>query len=245
MNEDLPVSDRRPGLRRWVAFGLAIVGTVALVTLHAFPSVVGLTPFQVTGEGEIDRLITYQLVALTMCVIIATLTVRLIPDTFRQYFRLGNLVAPADPVSVLGIRAGDSWRRIGARFAVIISLVTAAVVLLPVVAGDGVSLGPTQVALILGLSASNAFVEEYLVRFQVVASLAGTMPPGRIAIVSGLLFGSAHYLGVPGGAAGVVLAGFLGWFLARSVLETRGMGWAWLIHFVQDVIIFSAILGSL
>jgi hypothetical protein len=44
---------------------------------------------------------------------------------------------------------------------------------------------------------------------------------------------------------GVVLAGFLGWFLAKSVLETRGIGLAWFIHFVLDVIIFVAILGSL
>jgi hypothetical protein len=71
------------------------------------------------------------------------------------------------------------------------------------------------------------------------------MSPGRIAIVSGALFGSAHYLGTPGGPSGCLLAGFLGWLLAKSVLETQGIGWAWFIHFVLDVIIFVAILGSL
>jgi hypothetical protein len=33
----------------------------------------------------------------------------------------------------------------------------------------------------------------------------------------------------------VVLAWFLGWILAKSMLETRGLAWAWFIHFVQDM----------
>jgi hypothetical protein len=36
----------------------------------------------------------------------------------------------------------------------------------------------------------------------------------------------------------------LGWLLAKSVLETRGLGWAWIVHFSQDVIIFVVILGA-
>ena len=36
-----------------------------------------------------------------------------------------------------------------------------------------------------------------------------------------------------------------GWFLAKAVLETGGLGWAWFVHFVQDVIILIAILGAL
>jgi uncharacterized protein len=35
------------------------------------------------------------------------------------------------------------------------------------------------------------------------------------------------------------LAGFLGWLLAKSIVETRGIFWAWFIHFLQDVIIFT------
>jgi hypothetical protein len=34
----------------------------------------------------------------------------------------------------------------------------------------------------------------------------------------------------------------LGWLLARSVMDTRGMGWAWFIHFLQDVVIISVLL---
>ena len=231
--------------RQWTAFGLALFGLDALISLTAFPVAVGFTPLELTGNGEIDRLITYQVLTLVMTVVIAIITVRLIPDAFGRYFRGGNLAAPAEPVRVLGIRASDTWRQIGARFMVIIAVVTAAVVLLPAVAGDGFSLGLPSVALALGLAASNAFVEEYLIRFQIVASLAGIMSPDHTAIISGALFGSAHYFGTPGGPVGVVLAGFLGWFLAKSVVETRGIGLAWSVHFILDVIIFVAILGGL
>ena len=57
-----------------------------------------------------------------------------------------------------------------------------------------------------------------------------------------MLFGGGHYFGTPGGVTGVLLAGFLGWLLSKSIAETHGFGWAWLIHFVQDVVIFVAIL---
>jgi hypothetical protein len=52
-------------------------------------------------------------------------------------------------------------------------------------------------------------------------------------------FGIAHFYGVPYGVVGVLLAGFLGWILAKSMQETRGLFWAWFIHFWQDVWIFS------
>jgi len=51
--------------------------------------------------------------------------------------------------------------------------------------------------------------------------------------------GIGHYFGVPYGVVGVIMASFLGWMLGKAMLETRGFFWAWLIHFVQDVLIFT------
>ena len=50
----------------------------------------------------------------------------------------------------------------------------------------------------------------------------------------------AHYFGTPSGIFGVVMSGLMGWLLAKSVIETRGLAWALLIHFLQDVVIFGA-----
>jgi hypothetical protein len=59
-------------------------------------------------------------------------------------------------------------------------------------------------------------------------------------------FGIMHFYGVPYGVVGVLLAGFLGWILAKSMQETRGLFWAWFIHFWQDVWIFSFLaIGSI
>jgi hypothetical protein len=49
---------------------------------------------------------------------------------------------------------------------------------------------------------------------------------------------------VPYGFIGVALAWFLGWILARSMLETRGIAWAWFIHALQDVLIVGFIAGA-
>jgi hypothetical protein len=38
------------------------------------------------------------------------------------------------------------------------------------------------------------------------------------------------------------MAGFLGWLLAMSVVETRGFFLAWTIHFVQDVVIITSMI---
>jgi hypothetical protein len=49
-------------------------------------------------------------------------------------------------------------------------------------------------------------------------------------------FGTVRFCG----AIGVLLARFLSWILARSILEKRGLTWAWFIHFVQDELVFGS-----
>lgn len=71
-----------------------------------------------------------------------------------------------------------------------------------------------------------------------------TSVAARIRLWSAAIFGGIHYFGTPGGPLGMLMAGFLGWLLAKSVVETKGFGWAWLIHFLQDVVILFAFLGK-
>ena len=52
------------------------------------------------------------------------------------------------------------------------------------------------------------------------------------------------YYGNPPAVSGVLLATFLGYLLGKSMLETGGSRWAWLIHWLQDVIIFSFLVMS-
>ena len=58
-------------------------------------------------------------------------------------------------------------------------------------------------------------------------------------------FGIAHYFGTPGGMLGGIASVFMGWILGKAVVETRGLFWAWWIHFLSDAAIFFFIAVSL
>ncbi|TAE80973.1 MAG: CPBP family intramembrane metalloprotease, partial [Bacteroidetes bacterium] len=62
-----------------------------------------------------------------------------------------------------------------------------------------------------------------------------------VLLLSAILFGLPHYAGFPNGPIGVVMAGVLGYILSKATYETQGIGIAWVIHFLQDVIIFTAL----
>jgi membrane protease YdiL (CAAX protease family) len=94
---------------------------------------------------------------------------------------------------------------------------------------------------ILLFSLTNSFGEEMIYRVGLVSPLQGLVSPTIIFLISALIFGLAHINGMPSGIVGIALAGILGFILAKSIFETQGFFWAWLIHFLQDVVI----IGSL
>jgi hypothetical protein len=131
---------------------------------------------------------------------------------------------------------------VGRNFALIITGVTAVFIYLQAVRGH--SIDPEHLRYlpwILLFSVNNAFVEEMITRFAVVSALDGLFPPNTVYLVSAAIFGGVHYFGTPGGIIGVLMAGFLGWFAAKSIGETGGFFWAWFIHFLQDVVIFTGL----
>ena len=71
----------------------------------------------------------------------------------------------------------------------------------------------------LVLSAMNAFTEEAITRLSVITALDGILSRPVIYIISTLIFGIPHYFGVPGGILGSLMAGFLGWLLAKSIAD--------------------------
>jgi len=57
-------------------------------------------------------------------------------------------------------------------------------------------------------------------------------------IMGSVVFGIFHYWGVtPSGIFGVLISAYLGYFLAKSIQETKGFYWAFIIHFMLDVVI--------
>jgi membrane protease YdiL (CAAX protease family) len=97
---------------------------------------------------------------------------------------------------------------------------------------------------VLVLSSLNAFNEELVYRSSLLAPLVRAVGNRQAHLLTTVLFGIAHYYGVPYGVGGVILAGFMGWFLGKAMLETRGFVWPWLIHVVADVWIFYFVLAG-
>jgi membrane protease YdiL (CAAX protease family) len=89
------------------------------------------------------------------------------------------------------------------------------------------------------IAAINAFNEEFTLRAAPLSELYRIVGKQQALMITSVFFGLGHYYGIPNGVLGVLLSGFLGWFLGKSLLETKGFFWAWLIHFIPDVFIFT------
>ena len=158
----------------------------------------------------------------------------------RAFLQLAVPGAQAEPVWYLPIRRPTPWRRIGLPMAFLIALGTSTFVLIagrPELAR--VRAAAPLLPLILRLAAVNAFSEEFSYRASLLATLRTAVGDRHALLLTAVFFGLAHYYGVPYGIVGVGMSGCLGYVLGRAMLESDGLLWPWLIHFLQDVVIFS------
>jgi len=164
-------------------------------------------------------------------------------ESMVRFLSLGNISAPAGSVPIFGIKEGETWLSLGISLSFFITLVTAIFVYFQL-KGSGV--GWEQLSPMLGwvllFSLMNSFSEEAIFRLGLAGSLHEVISPSGIMLLSAVVFGLAHYGGMPNGIIGMLMAGVLGWLLMKSVLETHGIFWAWSIHFLQDIVLFSALL---
>ncbi|MFC2008528.1 CPBP family intramembrane glutamic endopeptidase [Chloroflexota bacterium] len=220
----------------------AVLAAVAMRYLGA--NATRLLPLSVGPDPDLGSSLSYQVMTLGLAVVFV-LGVRLFkPKNYRRFARRGEIGAEFRSMPQIGLTSGpgETWLQVGRNMAVIIAIVTVVVVWLQ--SGRSVHLAsgwPVLLLWALLFALMNSFTEEAIFRFGVVGFLHGALPNGVIFLLSGILFGVAHYHGMPAGVGGVFLAGFLGWFLAKSMVETRGVFWAWLIHFVLDVVVFVAL----
>jgi membrane protease YdiL (CAAX protease family) len=91
----------------------------------------------------------------------------------------------------------------------------------------------------------NAFLEEFVFRSVMLARVIPVLGSQQANWLQATFFGLGHYFGNPSGPLGVLMSGAMGWALGKSILETRGFTIAWVLHFVQDAIIFTFFVMSL
>lgn len=238
------VASWRP-LRPFLVVLLALVGAQWLVftQLGSLPAVRALTRDPSFGVFMLAELALNLVVTLVVVAVLFAIH----RDRHAFYLAKGDTAAPAGPIGWMGVKPGDRWNALGRNLTIAISLGTLAFLVLsgqPSV--DLVVRVLPLLPVILLAAALNAFNEEVSYKASLLSVLVGPIGPRQALWMVAAYFGIAHFYGIPYGLIGVALAWFLGWILAKSMLETRGLAWAWFIHFVQDVLIFSFLaLGSI
>jgi len=197
----------------------------------------------------VNTQIKFQSLQLILAAVVLLLTYLLNPENFARFFRMGDVNAHISKIAWLGVTGNETWLEIATSIGVFITLATGIFMFLQLKkAGIKTSefLKNSEVWMCLlwsiPFSMANAFSEEAIFRIGIVSPLYGIFSVSVIVLISGVVFGLPHYFGQPSGVIGVLMAGFLGWLLAMSLLETQGLLIAWGIHFAQDVVIITSMI---
>ena len=159
----------------------------------------------------------------------------------KDFFLIkGNIKALVEPSKLIGMKEPEPWTRIGSIFAIIfvIGTLTFLIFTSPPSLAAFINVLPLIPITVL-IAAINAFNEEFTLRAAPLSELWQSLGKKQALLITTIYFGLGHYYGVPNGIIGVLLSAFLGWFLGKSLLETKGFFWAWFIHFLPDIIILT------
>ncbi len=220
---------------------LVLAGTAALLWL-------GREAKAWAGDDAVAMHLRYQPRALLVAVAVVAAVQGLRWVTGRAvtplaFLEVGELQAVAVGLGPFG-EPGERWLEVGARFALIATAATASVVWLQARPRPPTRALLPALPLALLAAVANAAAEELLFRVALVQGLHERLPATTVAVISGVLFGVPHYVGSPGRLPGVVMAGFLGWLLCTATLQVGGVAWAWALHALQDLAIFTILFAQ-
>lgn len=190
------------------------------------------------GVGFLGIFLLDTFVALTVL-----LTLWLIFRKRSAFFLVkGQLDAPIEPVRWLGIGKGESWHTFGWIFAICAMVIVAIPTILSLRPSGEVLLNAASFLPIVVLCAAiNAFNEESYFRLSMLSTLTDIIGKTHALLITIVFFGLSHWLyGSPPALLGFMLTGFLAFLMGKSILETKGLFWAWLIHFLPDVAVFAS-----
>jgi membrane protease YdiL (CAAX protease family) len=237
-----------------LAAGLALTTLRRLRPLRAFVLALFVVQaakflqFEVLGprfDTEVGAQIAFVLLQWLFVLAVVAVLVAAGAARERLFLRVGDHSATAEGEWLPGLRRERPWWALGVAFVAVATLATYWYVrFVGFLAADPLARDPGTLAalapLILFLSASNAFYEEFVYRAAPLAPLVDALGKRHAFVLLAAFFGLTHYQGVPGGIPGVAMTFVLGWFASMVVYETRGLGIAVGIHFALDVLVFSA-----
>src|SRR6056297_122728 len=194
------------------------------------------------GEDKafIQGLASYQLIRLFKAIIMFFVLMGLFKERRKFFFVKGNLDAIAKPIKGL-VKNPTPWRKFAIQFGVYITL---GLLVFLVIAG-GIPSGESFIKIvpilpfIVIFAGINSLYEELNLRAAIIATLKNHVGSGQALWISAVYFGIIHFYGVPYGVLGVLLATFLGYIIGNSMIESGGFVYAFLLHIIQDIIIFA------
>lgn len=225
----------------------AIMGVILLVTAGISPLITESAIWQrlVAGQSPMVALFADKalLALLTLVVLVAVLLMGV--GRRDAFLTPGNLTAPVRGLALPGGRR-LSW----AVFGTVVSLLLATLFFLflwtqdPAV-GAGLASALPWAPLILAGAALNAFGEEGMYRAAPLAVLLPAVGARQAIWLTAVWFGFGHYYGgIPSGPMGLVQSGLLAVLMGKAMVDTRGLGWPWIIHVAIDSVIFTAIAAT-
>jgi uncharacterized protein len=194
-------------------------------------------------NSVVDNQIKFQFLQLILAILFLVVIYFLNPENFKMFFRTGNIHANISKIKWLGVTGNETWLEIATSLGFFITLGTTIFMFFQLKkAGTDYRYFLFSLLWAIPFSMANAFSEEAIFRIGIISPLYGIFSVPIILLISGVVFGLPHYFGMPSGIIGAVMAGFLGWLLAMSLVETQGLFLAWAIHFVQDVVIITSMI---
>jgi membrane protease YdiL (CAAX protease family) len=91
---------------------------------------------------------------------------------------------------------------------------------------------------VLVFAAANAFGENFAFRAALLPSLLPPVGKRQALLLTAILFALPHIGGIPAGLIGVPMTLFMGWLLGKSMVETRGFFWAWVMQWPADIVVY-------
>jgi len=222
-----------------------IIVTIATFIIFQLNSLTKYIRITFSSNNYLDSHLKYQMMLMALASIVLLLTFIQNSTNFSALLSVGNISAPVEPVTWFGIGHDRSWIFAGLYLCILITMGTLTFVYLQFrkLKVSFTDLIP-YIGWIVLFSLTNSFSEEAIFRLGIISPALGTTDITYLALISAMIFGLAHFGGMPHGLIGMLMAGFLGWFLAKSVIETHGMFWAWSIHFIQDIVIYTGFIVS-
>lgn len=234
---------KKQGDHMEIVTAIAVV-FLASISIFKLSTIASKIDIRINDNDYLNSHAKYQLLLLLLAVTVLLFLYLQSADNLTLFLSSGNISAPVEPVKWFGIGDGKTWIFAGLYLCALLTPGTFGFVYFQF-RKQGIKVQELfpYTGWILLFALSNSFSEEIIYRLGIIVPLYNVIGANEIVLLSAIVFGLVHFGGMPHGLIGMLMAGFLGWFLAKSVIETQGIFWAWFIHFLQDVVIYIGFIG--